>query len=230
MFLYNKSMINDFKFPFNGIENINQNYSQALQDMFVLSVLDGKRDGTFLEIGAFDAQFLSNTYLLEKEYNWNGTSIDINESTRTTFNSSERKSKVIIDDAIKLDYNLILSGITDYRCDYLSLDIEPMTNTLECLKKLPLDNFRFSVITYEHDYYDPNFDRTTAYAVRQESRDILEFKGYVLVNPSVENIGEDEFEDWYIDGTYFNDSIINKFKRNNSIPLKARCYMLDNVE
>ena len=49
---------------FPGIEDVQVNFSQLHQDMFVLCMLDGKRGGTYLEIGANEPVFISNTYLL----------------------------------------------------------------------------------------------------------------------------------------------------------------------
>lgn len=46
--------------------------SQHRQDLFVLSQLDFKRNGYFVEFGASNGINLSNTYLLEKEYGWTG--------------------------------------------------------------------------------------------------------------------------------------------------------------
>ncbi|WP_426127513.1 hypothetical protein [Pararhizobium sp. PWRC1-1] len=47
-------------------------FAQIQQDRWVLAELDGKRGGFFVEIGAFDGKQLSNTYLLETEYDWKG--------------------------------------------------------------------------------------------------------------------------------------------------------------
>ena len=46
--------------------------SQFKQDIFVLSELNFKSDGFFVEFGATNGVDLSNTYLLETEFGWNG--------------------------------------------------------------------------------------------------------------------------------------------------------------
>ena len=51
---------------------IQQSKSQITQDLFVLSCLDFKRGGYFVEFGATNGIDLSNTWLLEKEFGWNG--------------------------------------------------------------------------------------------------------------------------------------------------------------
>lgn len=46
--------------------------SQRWQDLFVLGQLNFKRNGYFVDFGASDGVFLSNSYLLEKEFGWKG--------------------------------------------------------------------------------------------------------------------------------------------------------------
>lgn len=46
--------------------------SQYRQDLFVLSQLNFKRNGYFVEFGATNGVALSNTHLLEKEFSWTG--------------------------------------------------------------------------------------------------------------------------------------------------------------
>lgn len=227
MYLYKKEMFNLLKFHFNGIENINQNYSQSFQDLFVLSVLDGKKHGTFLEIGADHPIFINNTYLLEKYFGWTGVSIDI-QSYDNLFKMAGRINKFVTGDATKIDYNELLDKIdNNKRIDYLSLDIEPNIQTLNCLKKLPLDKYRFSTITYETDYYDSNTTKEINDYVRNESRKILIYYDYELVNGNVSNLDDNHpFEDWYIDNSYFSQDIINKFKRSDDNPLASHKYML----
>jgi FkbM family methyltransferase len=78
----NRQLLND-KNDIDFLQNIEKNKlkvldfiklskSQIRQDLFVLSELDFKKDGFFVEFGATNGLDLSNSYLLEKEFNWNG--------------------------------------------------------------------------------------------------------------------------------------------------------------
>lgn len=52
-------------------------YSQSKQDRFIdRIVFNGKTDGLFLEIGAYDGVTFSNTYIFEKERNWKGICVE----------------------------------------------------------------------------------------------------------------------------------------------------------
>ena len=53
-----------------------ETYSQEAQDLKVLLHYKLKKEGYFLEIGASDGIKFSNTYLLEKKYNWNGICVE----------------------------------------------------------------------------------------------------------------------------------------------------------
>jgi len=51
---------------------IDKSKSQLRQDLFVLSELNFKKSGYFVEFGATNGLELSNTYLLEKTFGWEG--------------------------------------------------------------------------------------------------------------------------------------------------------------
>ncbi|ANW00701.1 FkbM family methyltransferase [Bradyrhizobium icense] len=54
------------------MRNLSVSRSQIFQDLFVLSILGEKRSGYFVEFGAADGEFLSNSVLLERGYGWRG--------------------------------------------------------------------------------------------------------------------------------------------------------------
>ncbi|XP_061176965.1 uncharacterized protein LOC133185674 [Saccostrea echinata] len=63
--------------PYRKVENADQLYSQAKQDQVVYEIVK-KDGGFFVDIGAHDGQFLSNTLWLERKHNWTGLLIEAN--------------------------------------------------------------------------------------------------------------------------------------------------------
>ena len=227
MIKYKKEKLDLLKFKFQGIEKIEENFAQAYQDMFVLSILDGKEGGYFLEVGAFDGAFLSNTYLLEKFFGWNGIALDIKESAKVSFDAHRRTSKMVVGDALSLDYSdLLRENNSPKIIDYLQLDIEPQANTLECLKRIPFDEYQFRVITYETDYYDTSSSREESHRIMTESREILKSHGYELVVGNVCNISkEDPFEDWYVKPELVDAEILEIFRSSDFYNNTSETYM-----
>jgi len=66
--------------------------SQNGQDAFVLDYFNFKKDGVFVDIGAHDGFSFSNTYVLEKNYNWKGICI---EPIYLTFQKLEKNRNCI---------------------------------------------------------------------------------------------------------------------------------------
>lgn len=206
MKIYNKSLSNTLKIKFNGYEIVEKNFSQAYQDIFILMALNGKRNGTFVEIGAMDGQAISNTFLIEQYFNWTGISIDIDDISES-FKKYNRKSNLIIQNALNIDYKKLFEiNNMPKNIDYLQLDIEPPENTLKCLKKIPFDDYHFSVITYETEAYYSNPQ------IKKESRSILKSYGYELLAGNICNHGNDPFEDWYVNPKFIDNDIILKLK------------------
>lgn len=208
---YDTSKLKNFKFPFNHIDRISSNFSQTYQDMFILSVLKGKESGTYLEIGAGDPFSNNNTALLES-FNWKGSSIEIDPQLVSNFNS-HRKNLSYCFDATKVDYRkFIKERYQENIIDYLQVDCEPAKTTFEVLLSIPFDEFKFRVITYEHDY---SIDMTRSY--REKSRRYLKSLGYVLL---VNDIGPTDwfsYEDWWIHPDLVDSDIIEKMKSFKSI-------------
>lgn len=163
-----------------------QNYSQAHQDVFVLECLGYKRNGTFIDLGCNHPIETSNTYLLEKEYNWSGVCVDIDERMIREF-SSFRKCFSYVRDCSVIEEDFFDRS----HYDYLSLDLEPPEVTLACLKRIPFEKTSFSVITYEHDFY------RSGQKLRSQSRNLFIDSGYTLLCADVKYCDR-IFEDWYI--------------------------------
>jgi hypothetical protein len=217
---YNYQHYSGLRFKFDGAKDIQKNYSQCHQDLFVLSILNGKRNGTFLEIGCADPFYGNNTALLEQDFDWTGISIDIDNDSINKFNQ-HRKSHTILQDATKIDYTEIL---TNEIIDYLQIDCDPPTASYEVLEKIPFHKYKFRVITFEHDYY---IDDTQS--IRDKSRRYLESFGYKLI---VNNIAPDNYcsyEDWYVHPDLVDNNIINIMTCINDNIKRSDKYILNNL-
>lgn len=201
---YFKSDYENLKFKFSGSEEIENNHSQSMQDIFVLSVLDGKRNGTYVEIGADKPRVINNSYLLEAQYDWEGVSFEIDCDKVSYFNTI-RKNECICADATKFDYKSLFTERNYLKqIDYLQVDCDPPQITLECLKRLPLDDYRFSVITFETDLYAGGAE------VQKEQYDILNSLGYQRVVKNIKNEGN-PYEDWWVDPLSVDENIWKQF-------------------
>jgi GR25 family glycosyltransferase involved in LPS biosynthesis len=204
---YEKSRYKEFKYKFPGLENIEKSNGQALQDMFILSVLNGKRNGTYLEIGAQEPIFQNNSAILEKDFEWKGVSVEILENLCKMF-EEQRSNPILCRDATTIDYEKLLDEhYSTKEIDYLQLDCEPSKTTFEILTAIPFDKYKFAVITYEHDHY---VDMTGTY--RTKSRNYLKSCGYELVVTNVSQDDKTPFEDWWVHPDLVDLETIEKFR------------------
>jgi len=218
---YDITQLNSLRYRFEGITGVSKNYAQSYQDLFVLSMLDGKRNGTYLELGCAYPFYNNNTALLETDFGWKGISIDYNKELTDQF-FEERKNTVFCIDAAKADFSSLLNMTslgTDI--DYLQLDCDPAPITYEILKRIPFDTHRFAVITYEHDHY-------TGQGMRKESRRYLKSKGYTLVASDIAHNETDSYEDWWVHPELVNSEIIDVMKDTSKKPKFCKDYMLPN--
>lgn len=181
-------------------------YSDDRQDEFVAHILNFKKNGHYLDIGSCSSVGSNNTYFFES-LDWKGICIEKNSQ----FNESylTRTCKYINEDALKINYELLFAQeCFPNSIDYLSLDID--TESTSVLEKLPLDNYRFKVITIEHDSHVYG----NLYKGRQ--REILKSKNYYLLgedvlNISGRNIGQEHaWEDWWVDPDCFTEINLNR--------------------
>lgn len=177
-------MKQDLILPFDNSNEIETYYSQAGQDIFVLSVLNGMSNGQFLDIGCNDPKIISNSYLLESKFGWSGILVDM-DSGMVDLCKKERTATCVCGDATLLDYSSLV-GYGDI-IDYLSVDIDGLPSFL-ALQKV---DHRARVITFEHNsYVDGN-------EVRELSRKYLGDLGYFRLCSDVMNDGC-AYEDWYV--------------------------------
>jgi len=191
-------------------------YSQAGQDEWVIKLLKNKRNGYFVDIGAYDGIIGSNTYYLEKELGWKGLCVEAN--TDLYFNLTCCRHSTNINVAVS-DYNgnimfghdsvsdrgrlitcktlsTILKLVRAPReIDYLSIDVEGHEYTV--FKDFDFENWDISLMTVEHNLY--------CWGPKNKERnyELLSSKGFVRVvedapcldpNPSLFN---QPLEDWY---------------------------------
>jgi hypothetical protein len=187
-----------------------KSFSQAHQESFVLNVLQNKRMGTYIEIGGYHGTSLSNTYILESEFDWKGISIEIDSRLVRRYNRI-RKNKCIRANAVTLDYakHVDLLG-DDGVIDYLQVDIEPPLQSFQALIQVLDSGLTFRVITFEHDLYSNPANQKT----RDFSREYLRSFGYSLIAADVRFNG-DPFEDWYVHPDFVEEDLYTGFISKN---------------
>lgn len=191
---------------------MSEEHIKTQQEDFIIKLLKEKQNGYYVELGAFHSSQGSNTYLLEKDYNWKGVSFEIDETRKNEFN--ENRSNPCFGDALNFNYiSYFEESNFPKQIDYLQVDIDagydmngrPVGNpylTLHGLLAVPLNQYRFTAITFEHDanMYWRNI------AMRDAQREILDSLGYALVVRT-------EHEDWWVDSNEINLSDYREFFR-----------------
>jgi hypothetical protein len=208
---------------FKDAHTIKTNYSQAFQDMFVLSVFDGKRNGSYLEIGAAGPFKGSNTALLE-EWGWDGLSLEISTNEVQKW-EGKRNNKIIQADALTFDYASNLQK----HYDYLQVDIEPAINSFKVLQKIPWERTTFGIITFEHDDY------LDCDNIRFISREYLKQKGYKLLVSNVsptytKNKPNVSFEDWWYHPKFVKPGVVEVMKDISEEPKNPINYIYNETD
>ena len=191
--------------------------SQALQDLFVISILQNKNNGYFVEIGSNHPITCNNTYMMEKEYGWKGLMIEYDSSFEQLYKDLRPNSIYRISDARLVDYRGILdTNAFPCNIDYLQIDLDvnnkSTLDTLVLLDNTCFDKYKFATITFEHDIYTGNYFNT-----REISREIFTKRGYELVFPDVAVFFEGRhcpFEDWYVHPDLVDMDYVNKIRSN----------------
>jgi FkbM family methyltransferase len=179
-------------------------------------MLNNKKNGYFLDVGAYDGIKYSNSLLLEKDFDWNGLLIEAHpnnfdtlknnrKNTLVPYAVSDYNGKIIFEnecgtgskvveknglsiDCITFEKMFEMYNVPNY-IDYISLDIEGMEYL--SLTKFPFDKYKFKLLTVEHNLYMSGSEN------KEKIKDILLKNGYLIYR---ENVSHNElpFEDWYI--------------------------------
>lgn len=187
---YTPELYEKWRWKFDGQESIEKNYSRHFQDMFVLAFTNGKKHGTFIEIGSGHPELYNNTLLLEKDFGWKGLSVDNSERFCSQFSRS-RNTTIIQAEADKIDYNMLFkSNCVENFVDFIRYNADSASIT--ALQNTPFDKYEFTVIQVQHNACWWGDE------VKAKSREILSNIGYVLFVPDVAINETDNYEDWWI--------------------------------
>lgn len=198
--------------------------SQAGQDRWVCDFFQNKKEGYFLDIGAYNPIYLSNTYYLEKELNWKGLLVEaskflcdaiISGRTNTCVNKAIHNENKVIrftsnnwagginDNGLEIVEAITFEKLLkDFNCpkviDYVSLDIEG--NEYKALLGFPFNDYDVILWTIEHNVYNGG----ECIEAKNNIFDLLTKNGYTRTHNNV-NCGGDPhfpFEDWYVNNKY----------------------------
>jgi len=202
--------------------------SQLGQDFWVFGeVFNEKNGGYFVDIGAADGIFFSNTFLLEKRYKWNGICVeaDPNSYKDLCLVRSTRCFNVCVDSHDRIvDYvqGFLVGGILDAKANYDELLVEKYKNKITKMQTKTLVSILDSVNAPDIiDYlsidvegseyrvlYDFPFDKYTFRCItierpNQPLRDKLMKNGYVFIKEIPK-----------LDVFYIHESFVETYKNN----------------
>ena len=133
----NKDFLKNFINSFDVIEKI---YSQLYQDAFASFLIGGKFEKTFLEFGATDGLKLSNSYLLEKFFNWRGVLSEPSPQWHESLKKNRKNTEIITDCIWKesgkqLDFFMSDVGEASTLKDFVDSDLASMPENTKLRKK-----------------------------------------------------------------------------------------------
>jgi hypothetical protein len=185
-------------------------YAQLCQDLFAYIMIEGKRDGYYIDVGCRNPFRTNNTWFLEEKLNWKGISIDINDHHAEW---RQRESNFVQMDALNGDFRSLFKKFNVPKVvDYLTHDLEGDGDRYKGLINMPFDEYEFKIITIEHDAYqvNKNYNIDLGKTERKPQRDFLS-KGYELVASNVKSHAGDTQEDWWVHPKYIPRDVYSPF-------------------
>ena len=192
-------------------------YSQSNQDKWVVEFLKSKKNGYFIDLGAYDGIQTSNTYYMEKNLEWDGLCVEANPSVYQSLIKNRRVKNVnvaltdyvgecfFLNDKIsstgtKVPCDTLNNILRNNNCpkniDYISIDIEGHEYIV--LKDFNFNEWNISLMTIEHNLYCDGSDR------KDKIYDLLTKNNFTRVvedAPCLDNNPlwyNKPYEDWYI--------------------------------
>ena len=196
------------------LKNMKFSKSQIFQDLFVLYFLKTKSKGFFIEIGGGNGVDLSNSYLLEKKYGWNGIICEPNKKNqllikkyRKTFlekkpidNRSANKIFFESEDSYLSSLNYSENYIKKYSVKTISLEhlfkkkkinkivdyisIDTEGNEFEIIKNFSFYKYKVNIISIEHNFQSKK---------RSQIKKLMNKYNYKRVFKNISYM-----DDWYI--------------------------------
>jgi FkbM family methyltransferase len=149
-------------------------------------VFNEKRNGFFLDIGAHDGVYLSNTLLLEKRYGWNGVCIEGNPDTFRELMQNRQVSCINtcvdrIEGTVPFAKRGVLGGIVAGDCDNTDLLNQERTQVVA----RPLaDILRSAGAPHVIDYMSIDIEGAEDRALLEFPFDVYQFRCITIERPS----------------------------------------------
>lgn len=199
-----------------------KSFSQAAQDLWVAEMTANKRDGFFVDLGAYDGVQTSNTFALEAELGWSGICVEANVdyferlksnrpkainvhaavtgSVRTLHFSGQLETS---DGSAPSVQGLPLADILR-QCaappiiDYMSIDIEGMER--EVLSAFDFSLYQINLLTIEHNLYcDGPANKEALFALLTSSGFVRVIEDAPCLDPNYYML---PYEDWYANAAF----------------------------
>ena len=192
-------------------------YSQSNQDKWVVEFFKFKKNGYFIELGAYDGIQTSNTYYMEKNLEWKGICVEANPRVYQSLikNRTSKNINVALNEyvgecfftndkitttGVKVPCNTLNNILQECNCpkdiDYLSIDIEGYEYIV--LKDFNFKEWNIGLMTVEHNLYCDGNER------KDKLYELLTNNGFTSVVEDAPCLDKNTlyynkpYEDWYI--------------------------------
>ncbi len=143
------------------LDNIDSSMSQINQDLFVLNQLNMKKNGYFVEVGAANGVYLSNTFILEKLFNWDGLLV---EPAKTWHKELRKMRKCSLDFRCVLDDRDELVSFTEVNdLEYSTIDVFKSNDLHKNKRKNKISKYEVETVSLTQLLKDHNSPKNIDY-------------------------------------------------------------------